>query len=151
MSKTLIKFFSELILACTCLLTVPCHAELGGLANRDAVLIQEQSPLVSNVPSLGIYLFKSPSGTQIKEYVNAENTVVAVTWQGPSLPNLRQLLGAYFETFVNRPTDHGSSHRSAELLTDGLVVQSHGQMRNFSGRAYLPKLLPSGFNIDQIK
>jgi len=151
MLKIPIKLFSDLILVCACLLSVSSHAELGGLPNSDGVLIQDQTAVVTNDQTLSIYLFKSPSGTQIKEYVNDSHIVVAVTWQGPSLPNLRQLLGAHFQTFVDRPIDHGSSHRSAELQTDALVVQSHGQMRNFSGRAYLPKLLPSGFNIDQIK
>jgi len=128
----------------------PSHAELGGAVEKEAVLVQEQSSVVATEQRLTVYQIKAPSGTLIKEYTNANNVVVGVTWQGPTLPNLKQLLGTHFDTFVNRPIMPGAGHRSAELRTDELVVQSHGQMRSFSGRAYLPKLLPAGFNVDQI-
>jgi hypothetical protein len=131
--------------------TLPSFAELGKAVEKDAVQIQEQSSVASNEQRLNVYQMKMPSGTQIKEYANADNIVVAVSWQGPTLPNLKLLLGDYFQAFASRPTDHAASHRNAELRTEDLVVQSHGQMRNFSGRAYLPKLLPSGLNPDQIK
>jgi len=125
-------------------------AELGGLANKEATQIQELSPIVATEQHLKVFQTKLPSGTQIKEFVNAENVVVGVSWQGPTLPNLKSLLGEHFDKFVNRPVAHSANHRSAELTTDELVVQSHGQMRNFAGKAYLPKLLPTGFNPDQI-
>lgn len=151
MPKILYKFSLTLTLASTCLLhSSPTFAELGSSVNKDAVLIQSQSSVVATEQRLNVYQITAASGTRIKEYTNTENVVVAVSWQGPSLPNLKQLLGEYFETFANRPTTPASNHRSAELHTDDLVVQSHGQMRNFSGRAYLPKLLPSGFKLDQI-
>ena len=127
------------------------RAELGGAASKEAVQIQDMSPVVSVEQHLNVFQLKMASGTQIKEFVNADNVVVAVTWQGPTMPNLKSLLGDHFQTFSNRPSDHSGSHRNAELRTQDLVVQSHGQMRNFGGRAYLPKLLPAGFNEDQIK
>lgn len=132
--------------------TTPAWAELGGSVNPQAVLIQEQSSVVANSKQLAAYQVTTTAGTQIKEYTNASNTVVAVSWQGPTLPNLKDLLGQYFQPFADRPTTGTPvNHHSAELKTDDLVVQSQGRMRNFSGRAYLPKLLPAGFNSDQIK
>jgi hypothetical protein len=151
MSKILYKLPLALtLLSASVLYSGPTFAELGGAVSKEAVLIQTQSPVVATEQHLNVYLIKAPSGTQIKEYTNADNVVVAVTWQGPSLPNLKELLGVHFDTFVNRPTPIATNHRSAELRTDDLVVQSHGQMRNFAGRAYLPKLLPAGLNLDQI-
>ena len=151
MSKTFYQGSASLTVLCLgLLLSNASFAELGGSVSPEATLIQEQSSIVAVDQRLNVYQIKSPSGTLIKEYVNAANIVVAVSWQGPTLPNLKQLLGAYFQTFANRPADHAASHRSAELHTEDLVVQSHGQMRNFSGRAYLPKALPSGFSADQI-
>jgi hypothetical protein len=152
MSKFLYKLPLIVTLPCIFLLhTTTARAELGGAVDKDAVQIHEQSPIVATEQHLNAYQIKSPSGTLIIEYTNANNVVVAVSWQGPTLPNLKQLLGDYFEPFANRPATQNTSHRSAELHTDDLVVQSHGQMRNFAGRAYLPKLLPPGFNADQIK
>jgi len=148
-TKTARLFF---ILTITFLFNLtPAMAELGGMANKEATQIQESSPIVATELTLKTFQLNMPSGTQIREYVNTENVVVAVTWQGPTLPNLKSLLGAHFQTFSNRPVDHSGNRRSAEFHSDDLVVQSHGQMRNFSGRAYLPKLLPTGFSVDQIK
>lgn len=150
MSKIIYPYCLSLI--CACLLTTPpALAELGGAVNKEATQIQELSPIVATEQHLNVFQLKLASGTQIKEFVNAENIVVAVTWQGPTLPNLQTLLGEHFQTFSNRPVAHSANHRSAELRTDDLVVQSHGQMRNFAGKAYLPKLMPAGFTADQIK
>jgi hypothetical protein len=38
-------------------------------------------------------------GTVVKEFVSPAGIVFAVSWQGPSLPNLVQLLGNYFPQF----------------------------------------------------
>ena len=152
MCKTTSPLYLVLLLTCAFLIGAPpARAELGGPANKEAIQIQDLSPVVAVDQHLNVFQLKMASGTQINEYTNADNVVVAVTWQGPTLPNLKLLLGEHFQTFANRSTEHSVSHRSAEFHTDDLVVQSHGQMRNFAGRAYLPKLLPAGFNIDQIK
>ncbi|PRC92061.1 hypothetical protein S2091_3196 [Solimicrobium silvestre] len=130
----------------------PSFAELGGTVAKEAVQIKEQSSIVATDQTLNVYQVKMPSGTQIKEYANADGVVVAVTWQGPTLPNLKVLLGDHFDEFANRkPSSLAINRRSAAIHTDDLVVQSHGQMRSFAGFAYLPKLLPPGFNLDQIK
>ena len=41
-----------------------------------------------------------PSGTLVREYAGLDGTVFAVTWHGPYVPNLRQLLGRYFDAYV---------------------------------------------------
>ena len=133
------------------LYAAPSYAELGGSVNKDATPLQTQNSVVAIQASLNSYQLKLPSGTQIKEFTNASGVVVAVSWQGPTLPDLKGLLGNYFDAFVNRADAATGNHRNADLHTDDLVVQSHGQLRAFSGRAYLPKLLPAGFNVNQIQ
>ena len=128
-----------------------CFAELGGTVNQGAIQIQTQNSVVSTTPTLNVYQSKMPSGTQIREFTNANGIVVAVSWQGPTMPNLKQLLGSYFDACVNRSDSTAANHRNAIMNTDDLVVQSHGQLRAFSGRAYLPKLLPAGLNITQLQ
>ncbi len=126
----------------------PCFAELGGTAAKEAVQIQAAIP--GNPATLTVVQVKLPSGTQIREYLNVDGVVVAVSWQGATLPNLKQLLGSSFDSFVQRPAQSGN-HRNASMISDDLVVQSHGQLRAFHGKAYLPKLLPAGFDINQIQ
>jgi hypothetical protein len=90
------------------------------------------------------------SGTLVREYVSAQGTVFAVAWQGPFLPDLRQLLGKYFTAY----TDAAQTAGERGLLRIGspeLVVQAGGRMRAFSGRAYLPQELPENLSIDTIQ
>ncbi len=126
------------------------HAELGGAVSADALQIQEKFPADSSGQRLYVFQIKLPTGTQIREFANGEHVVVGVSWQGPTLPNLKQLLGPYFDTFAKRPPTKETNHHSAEFFSDELVVQSHGQLHSFSGRAYLPQRLPAGITADQI-
>src|SRR5215813_12694053 len=39
------------------------------------------------------------SGTVVREYAAPNGNVFAVTWRGPFVPNLKHLLGRYFEEY----------------------------------------------------
>jgi hypothetical protein len=90
------------------------------------------------------------SGTLVREYVSVKGTVFAVTWQGPFLPDLRQLLGRHFTAYTDAAQKAGGR---GPLYIDSpeLVVQSGGRMRAFSGRAYLPQEIPENFSLDHIQ
>jgi len=85
-----------------------------------------------------------PSGTIVTEYLGAGGAVYAVTWHGPSLPNLRQVLGNYFSAYQSAAQTPVVRHRLVRVNSADLVVESSGKMRAFVGRAWLPALLPSG-------
>jgi hypothetical protein len=58
---------------------------------------------------------QAPTGTKVREYLGNDGKVFAVSWQGPFRPNLRQLLGAYYDTYMKaaraarpRPGQHSS-------------------------------------------
>lgn len=140
-----------LSLFCACLIYAsPSHAELGGTVSKDAIQIQEKFPADATGQRLNVFQIKLPTGTQIKEYATTDNIVVGVSWQGPTLPNLKQLLGQHFDTFAKRPATKDTNHHNVDFFSDDLVVQSYGQIHNFSGRAYLPKMLPVGISADQV-
>ena len=67
----------------------------------------------------------------------------AITWQGPRIPDLRQLLGSYFDEYA-RAVQSRRGHGPLLIEVPGLVVQSAGHQRSFAGRAYLPQEVPSG-------
>ena len=92
----------------------------------------------------------SAAGTRVREYV-AGGTVCAVSWQGPVQPDLRHLLGRYFERYLAGARAGMSGHGHVSLRSGDLVVESHGHLRAFSGKAYLPQLLPPGVGADQIE
>jgi hypothetical protein len=83
-----------------------------------------------------------PSGPVVRQYVSASGTVYAVSWHGHGMPNLQELLGAYF-TQLSSGRRRGGHHHLA-LTGNDLVIQSAGHGRLFSGRAWVPSLVPTG-------
>lgn len=93
------------------------------------------------------------SGTVVSEYATPAGLVFAVAWEGPTLPDLSNLLGNYFPTFKEK-ADASRANRNVgtplHIDSEGLVMRSSGRMRNFSGYAYAPDLIPAGVNISDI-
>jgi hypothetical protein len=93
-----------------------------------------------------------PSGTVVNEYVSAEGKVFAVTWKGASMPDLSQTLGSYFEQYkAAAAAAPAAGHHHLAVRQDDLVVISGGHMRAWSGKAYVPSLLPPNFSVGDIK
>ena len=93
-----------------------------------------------------------PSGTRVRQYVSNSNVVFAVTWDGPFLPDFRQLLGLHFETMVARQARQSNAgHRSFNHEEGDLVIESGGHQRSFAGRAYLKSAIPSGVTAQEIQ
>lgn len=84
------------------------------------------------------------TGTAVREYVDAGGTVFAVSWSGPFLPDLKQLLGTYFDQMA--ASQERQRQRPQVINQSDVVIQSGGHMGSFRGRAWLPGKLPSGFD-----
>jgi hypothetical protein len=94
------------------------------------------------------------AGTLVREYVSTSGTVFGIAWNGPVMPNLPVLLGAYFTQYDSarvalRAAQPGRGPITLDL--PGLVVQSGGHMGAFSGQAYLPQSLPAGVSAADIQ
>ena len=90
------------------------------------------------------------SGTVMREFVGSDSKVFAVTWQGPTRPDLRQALGRYFDAFVSAPRSKFADRRHVQVQQGDLIVQAGGHMGALSGRAYLASAVPSGVNIGDL-
>jgi uncharacterized protein DUF2844 len=102
--------------------------------------------------SYSIHQMRAPSGTSVKEFVSPAGEVFGVSWQGPSTPDLRQLLGEYFDQYMQAAqTTPRVFRRVVHVETGDLVVESGGHMRFKEGRAYLRSKLPDGVNIDDVR
>jgi uncharacterized protein DUF2844 len=128
-------------------------AVLGGdAASIEADQVQMKGTLqTTQMGSVTVHEIQAASGTAIKEYVSPAGTVFAVTWAGPSLPDLRQLLGSYFTPYVEAVKSQRTGRGPINVKQPDLVVQSGGQMRALFGRAYIPSMVPQGVTADQIK
>lgn len=92
-----------------------------------------------------------PSGTTVREYISPANIVFAVSWQGPDMPNLQELLGTYAEQYVSAASVPHAGRRAVAIQSDQLVLHSGGHMRSFAGSAYVPALLPQGVTPGDIR
>jgi hypothetical protein len=121
----------------------------------DAAQTQGSMKAMNDRESYRVHEIQMPSGTLLREFVSAEGKVFAVAWTGPTVPNLRQALGQYFERFVagaktNRTVNH-SDRNHLQIQDADFVMQAGGHMRaTFAGRAYLPTAIPSGFDLGDL-
>ena len=92
-----------------------------------------------------------PSGTTVREYISPANVVFAVSWQGPDMPNLQELLGTYADQYVSAANVPHAGRRAVAIQSDQLVLHSGGHMRSFAGSAYVPSLLPQGVTPSDIR
>ena len=126
----------------------PARASLGkdvASVEADRAEMQGSRRLVENA-SYAVHELQAPTGTTVREYVSPDGRVFAVAWQGPFIPNLRQLLGTYFVAFSQAAqAQKGQRPGHGPLLVElpGLVVESGGHMRAFHGRAYIPEWVPA--------
>jgi hypothetical protein len=128
------------------------RAALGGGADSVESDRFVMKALASPAPAgaLQSKVLQLPSGTVVTEYLNGSGTVYAVAWHGPSLPNLRQMLGGYFVRYQSAAQQPVVRHRLVRLNSPDIVIESSGKMRAFVGRAWVPALLPSGVSAADI-
>ena len=131
----------------------PAHATLGGSAETVEHDRVHMKAVMRTQGGSGytVHAMTAASGTSIREYVGLDGKVFAVTWSGPSMPDLRQLLGSYFSTYATEPIARRNGHAHRQIERADLVVRSSGHQRAFSGKAYVPSLLPTGVAIDELQ
>jgi hypothetical protein len=107
---------------------------------------------VTSTAAFSVHEITSSSGTVVREYVSPDDKVFAVSWHGPFIPDLRQVLAGYYAQYVQAASaPHAGGHRHLTITQPGLVVESNGRLRAFYGRAWAPALLPQNFSVSSIE
>lgn len=117
------------------------RAELGG--NLEPVYNDQRA-----IAGATQYTIRQADGVTVRQYVNSGGRVFGVAWEGPLLPDFQRLLGSHYAAYAEAQR---SQARHITILSDALVLDSGGMMRSFSGRAYLPKLLPPAWAPQDIR
>lgn len=92
------------------------------------------------------------SGTTIHEYVGPGGTVFAVSWSGPFMPDLKELLGVHFNAMQAHAANRPDARRSRLAMRgQDVVIVSTGHMGALEGRAWVPSKLPAGFDASGVK
>lgn len=137
------------------LAATPAGASLGAdrsSVEADRIAFRGALSTTSTASGLEIQEITTPAGVHVREYLSAEGKVVALSWQGPVRPDLRQVLGSYYARYAQAVSaPHVGGHRHLTVRQPGLVVESNGRMRAFYGRAWDPDNLPPGFSVADIR
>lgn len=144
-------------LAVLSLAAVPAMAGLGGdISSVQADRAEMRAQMRVTTPTVGysVEQMQLPGGTVLNEYVSPSGTVFAVSWSGPTKPDLHQALGSYFQQYAaaRQQVVHTTGmRRHFQVTQPDLVVESSGRMRQFYGRAYVPSLLPPNVTAADIR
>jgi hypothetical protein len=135
----------------------PVTAALGGnetSVQNDRAHMRAALLRMTRAERYTVHEMQAPSGTIVREYVSTTGAVFGIAWSGPWLPDLRQVLGTYFEQYV-RAAGAARTNRASRgpllIQESGLVVQLNGHPRAYAGRAYVQALVPQGLGTDAIR
>jgi Protein of unknown function (DUF2844) len=96
----------------------------------------------------------TPEGVVVSEYVSQRGTVFAVTWRGPTPPDVATLLGTYFKQYRDAADTGAPSPlgvHASSVHASNVTVETAGHMGYMWGRAYLPAAVPTGVSPSEIK
>jgi hypothetical protein len=126
--------------------TAPLWAALG---QPESSVSADQRVLRGNIleeahAGYRLHQITDPSGAVVREYVSPAGQVFGVSWQGPFVPNMQQLLGSYF-TYLQQYAQSQTGHHGGPLILRryDFVFSTSGHMRSYRGHAYVPSLLPA--------
>jgi hypothetical protein len=124
----------------------PALAALGG---TEASVKADQRHLHATLSTAAtsrytVHELATPARSTVREYAAPSGVVFGVAWEGASYPDLRQLLGPYFQQYADALAKRRTRRSPVTVTLPGLVVQAGGHMRAFTGKAWLPRELPAG-------
>lgn len=134
----------------------PLSAALGGdVTTVEADRAKMQATLQTTSKDLySVHEMRAANNVTVREFVSPAGKVFGVAWQGPTRPDLQQLLGSYFSTFTQAAQTQKTQrpgHGPLSISQAGLVVQMGGHPRAFVGRAYVPQMMPAGVRAEEIQ
>jgi Protein of unknown function (DUF2844) len=142
-------------LICSMLVTAfwaPAFAALGGDATSVEADRAKLKGTLHTTPTVDytVHEIQTAGGMVVHEYVSAEGKVFAVSWRGPGMPNLPQLLGNYSAQLAQARSQPHFNHHQLNVATADVVMQQSAHLHSFFGRAWVPALLPQNFPLNDI-
>src|SRR5579863_3589973 len=105
-SSTAVKTHAGILAASIALmlftLSLPALGALGGdvaSIQTDAAQMKGTLRIAEENSSYSTHVITLPGKTIVHEYISPEGKVFGVSWQGPFIPDMQQLLGAYFSQY----------------------------------------------------
>jgi hypothetical protein len=128
------------------------QAELGGTMPAQANPSATAPRMLLN-GALRVRTLTDAGNTTINEYATSTGQIIGYAWEGPTMPDLRALLGKYADSYLAgaaTPQVDTNLHSSRVARPD-VIVESGGPMRGYVGRAWLPAALPPGVTANHLQ
>ncbi len=143
------RLFALLLAVLIAATLAPSRAAFAALGENMASVAHDKAMLrgtLSVVPmqTYEVHEIRAASGQTVREYAARSGKVFAVTWNGTQVPNLKLLLGQYFDRYVAAARLRRTGHHLLSIRTPDLVMTAIRYQRGARGQAYVPALLPSG-------
>ncbi len=92
-----------------------------------------------------VHELAAPSGVTIRHFVGNAGKIFAVSWSGGWRPDLRDLMGSYYDSFIAATRGHRVARGVARIELPGMVVVMGGPQRASFGHVILTDLAPPQF------
>jgi Protein of unknown function (DUF2844) len=140
------RFALASILALSLVEFKPAHAALG---QASASIAADQSALGGTVKTISAQKFdvreiQVPGNGFVHEYVSRDGIVFALSWNTIQMPDLKQLLGDYYDQYLDAAALHRSGHHAVSFDGTNLVLTITKSQRHCAGQIYLPTAMPAG-------
>jgi hypothetical protein len=134
---------------------LPSRAE-AALGDDVAVVSTEQARMHASLqvwrrPSYEVHELAAPTGIKVRQFVGNTGKIFAVSWSGGWRPNLRDIMGDYYDRFIEGTRGRRRARGVARIELPGMVVVMGGHQRAFFGRVYLTDLLPTGLDPEALR
>jgi hypothetical protein len=137
---------------------MPAHAVLGAsvasLRDDQSRLKATRQAVVTSPGAVGMHEMTLADGSSIREYVNPNGIVFAVSWSTRLKPRLAPLLGQYATSYASAAgaaAGRRGIQRKVVLQEGDLVVHATAHLNAYVGTAYLRSLVPDGVSADVLR
>lgn len=90
-------------------------------------------------------------GTTVREFSARDGKVFAVDFSGPTMPDLKAVLGTHYDSYVAAAKARRGSHHVVSFATDDAVITIVKLPRGFSGHAHVPAAVPAGVDVQTLR
>jgi len=98
-----------------------------------------------------IHELAAPTGAKVRQFVGESGKVFAISWSGGWRPNLRDIMGAHYDSFIAAMRGRRIARGPVRIELPGMVVVMGGRLRTFYGQVTLTDLLPPGVASEDLR
>ena len=142
------------VLAASSLAGGAAQAGLGdakAMTTADRAAISAQTMTTVSMPAYDRTELTTVDGASVREFSARDGTVFAVDFNGPTMPDLKAVLGTRYDSYVAAAKARRGSHHVLSLITDDAVITIVKLPRGFSGHAHLPAAVPAGVDVQTLR